>query len=453
MRKTAFLLLISAFSLWGNSSLTEWFGIYLNNVKIGYTYLEIKKENTHYKVIERTYMNLKMLGQEKNLTTFLTAYGKRDFSLDSYRFELLTGDQRVASEGKVEGKKLTVRFKTQDGVERTKEFNLEGKVYVPPLLEAALINNMVPSGEFMLYDPSTFSIDRATLNFVGKEKVTHRGKEVDALVYESSYMNITSKTYVANGKIIKLTSPLNIVSVEESESEATKIGEEKVDLLYLFAIVPEGDLGNPREIKSLTLKIEGVSLKGLDLQFGNQRLVKRGKNWAILRYTKDGGSGPQNIKDYLRPTAFLQSDDPKIIELARDITYGSRNDEEKARKILDWVYRNLEKRPTVTLPTALDVLRMGYGDCNEHSVLFAALARAAGIPTEIIVGLVYQEGAYYYHAWDAVYINGKWTFVDPIFGEFPALPTHLMLKHGEIEKQAELLPVVGKLRIKILKKS
>ena len=66
----------------------------------------------------------------------------------------------------------------------------------------------------------------------------------------------------------------------------------------------------------------------------------------------------------------------------------------------------LEKKPTVSLPSAREVLRTRVGDCNEHTVLYVAMARALGLPARIAVGLVYLRGAFYYHAWPEVYVDG-----------------------------------------------
>jgi hypothetical protein len=431
---------------------TEWMGVYIQNHKIGYTYLEIQPWGEGYLVIERTSMSLNMLGQEKSLTTFIRAVSNSDLSLREFRFELLTGDQRLSASGKVENNNLFIKFRTAEGTESERSLFSEGKIYLTPLLEAALIMDKLPEREIKIFDPSTFSLEDAEISFLGKETVNHRGRLVEAKVYVTEFMGISSRTWVADGKIIKEESAMNIVSFEEPEEEATKIGEERIDLLYLFAVTPDGEVGNVGELVSLKIRIEGVSTSILDLNFANQHLIKKGDDWAVLKYDVEGGDGPRNIQNYLKPTSFLQINSPEIRRLAEKITAGIEDQETKAKKILRWVYENLEKKPTVTLPTALDVIKMGYGDCNEHSVLYAALARAAGIPTEIVVGLVYQEGAYYYHAWDAVYLNGKWLFVDPVFGEFPASLGHLMLKRGEIERQAELLPVVGNLKIKILER-
>ena len=78
----------------------------------------------------------------------------------------------------------------------------------------------------------------------------------------------------------------------------------------------------------------------------------------------------------------------------------------------------LDKKPTVSLPSAREVLRTKVGDCNEHTALYVAMARSVGLPARIAVGLAYSRGAFYYHAWPEVYIDegrgrGLWLPVDP----------------------------------------
>ncbi|MDH4231205.1 MAG: transglutaminase-like domain-containing protein, partial [Nitrospirota bacterium] len=117
-----------------------------------------------------------------------------------------------------------------------------------------------------------------------------------------------------------------------------------------------------------------------------------------------------------------------------------------ARLIHEWVYVNIEKVPTVTLPVATDVLRTKKGDCNEHTTLFTALARAAGIPAKIAVGLTHKDGFFYYHAWPEFYA-GKWIAADPTLGQFPADASHIRLVTGDLDRQIQILPVINKIRI------
>jgi transglutaminase-like putative cysteine protease len=83
------------------------------------------------------------------------------------------------------------------------------------------------------------------------------------------------------------------------------------------------------------------------------------------------------------------------------------------------------------------------------------MARALGIPARVAVGLVSVGGAFYYHAWPEVYLaenhnSGMWLPVDPTLNEFPADATHLRLARGGLEKQAAILPLIGRLKIEIL---
>ena len=122
---------------------------------------------------------------------------------------------------------------------------------------------------------------------------------------------------------------------------------------------------------------------------------------------------------------------------------------EATEKITTWVFENLEKRPTMSVPSAAHILETKVGDCNEHSVLAAALHRALGIPTRIAVGVLYFKGRFYYHAWIEVYW-GRWMAVDPLLGQVPADATHIRFLTGEISRQTDLVRIIGRLEVDIL---
>lgn len=115
----------------------------------------------------------------------------------------------------------------------------------------------------------------------------------------------------------------------------------------------------------------------------------------------------------------------------------------------------LEEKPTVGFPSAREVLRTKIGDCNEHTALYVAMARALGIPTRVAVGLVYMRGAFYYHAWPEVYLDGldgdaTWLAVDPTLKQFPADGTHIQLARGGLDRQTAMLPLIGRLQMTVL---
>jgi hypothetical protein len=212
-----------------------------------------------------------------------------------------------------------------------------------------------------------------------------------------------------------------------------------------------------RDVSQLRVRLSGAELKGFDLDGGRQRFS--GDTLEITRETLES-LAPRyfpilnvaeraKVQD-LRKEPFLEVDHREIVALAERLADGSRDPRVIAERITRWVYDSVKKEITVGIPSALHVLHTRTGDCNEHTQLFTAIARAAGIPTRIAAGLVYVDGKFYYHAWPEVMLRG-WVAVDPTFGQFPADAAHLRFVTGGLARQAELLRLVGNLRIQVLR--
>ncbi|MFC1789208.1 transglutaminase-like domain-containing protein, partial [Thermodesulfobacteriota bacterium] len=153
-------------------------------------------------------------------------------------------------------------------------------------------------------------------------------------------------------------------------------------------------------------------------------------------------------KRFLMPSPFIESDHPKIENLANKILSADDSTVIKAKKLVAWLHNNIEKRPVLSLPDALATLENRVGDCNEHAVLLAALARASGIPAQIEAGLVYLNGRFYYHAWNLLYI-GQWVTADSVLGQVPADVTHIRFSSGAMQKQLDLMGIIGKIKLKV----
>jgi transglutaminase/protease-like cytokinesis protein 3 len=117
---------------------------------------------------------------------------------------------------------------------------------------------------------------------------------------------------------------------------------------------------------------------------------------------------------YRLPSKYIQSDSKEIIDLSKSIVAGKTNDYDKAKAIHDWVSKNISYdfdnyyKGTITDDTALEALHKKLTVCNGYAKLYAALARAAGIPTKYVTGTAFGEG----HAWNKSLINGKWINID-----------------------------------------
>ena len=138
-----------------------------------------------------------------------------------------------------------------------------------------------------------------------------------------------------------------------------------------------------------------------------------------------------------------------MVRVATRIVEGTADPFIAAHMLLGWVFENLEKMPVVSVPDAKEILVHKKGDCNEHAALLTALLRAAGIPARIVVGLVYNEGKFYYHAWNEAYLD-RWISLDAVLNLMPVDATHIKLVDGGIEKQIQIVGTIGTLAVTIL---
>ncbi|MDE3217305.1 MAG: transglutaminase domain-containing protein [Gemmatimonadota bacterium] len=210
-----------------------------------------------------------------------------------------------------------------------------------------------------------------------------------------------------------------------------------------------------RQLPRLEVRLLGADLSGFDLNGGRQTL--RGDTLTIVREDPDsltpryymGVRRPADVEAATGPEPLVESDNRSIQVLAKRLRGGERDPRVVAERINRWVHDSLRKRISFGVPDALQVLRARSGDCNEHTQLYIALARAAGIPARAVAGLAYVNGKFYYHAWPEVYL-GRWVAVDPTFGEFPADAAHVRFVVGGLARQVELVHLIGVLRVQVL---
>jgi hypothetical protein len=162
--------------------------------------------------------------------------------------------------------------------------------------------------------------------------------------------------------------------------------------------------------------------------------------------------------EYLAASSLLQTDDPAVQELARKVTEGAPRSPQRAVALEQFVYHAIKKKNfSQALASAAEVARSPEGDCTEHAVLLAALARASGIPSRVALGLVYLEPmqGFAFHMWTEVYFAGHWLPLDATMGQGVIDVTHLKLADSSLADGAtynvflRVMQVVGQLEIEL----
>lgn len=439
-----------------SSSLEAWHGIYLSGQKAGYSSTLSRPDGSGGRLVRnRVYLEISMMNSPQRVVT------ATDYRMDgNYRLQELSftmeGAARISLKGKVKKNRLELEI-ASGGQIQSQAVALDGPVFLPDAIEPMIANRTLRPGDrysYSTFDPASLSLQPAVITVQGPESLDLQGRMVPATRLELALGSTSSTVWVDSaGQAVKEQGPLGITLIREERETALRMpqGGSGVDLLAQFSVPVSGPpMADPRNISYLKLKLSGLDPSGLDLSGGRQELQEE---WvvSVSREGEEMGTGPvpDSLKVYLKPTALIQSEDPRIARLAREITAGQSGCWNRAVAISRWVNQSLEKQMTVSLPSAVEVLESRRGDCNEHATLFAALARAAGIPARLCLGVVYLDGRFYYHAWNAVYC-GQWVELDPTFGQEPADAARLRLLEGDLSQQGRLLPVLGNLKIEIL---
>ena len=439
-------------------TMEEWWGVFYRGEQIGFASQVITPRTKGYKLQDRSMMNLNMLGTIQPTTTELEMDANEDWILERFAFELRSKEIRFSARGQMNGTKLQLTVDS-GGHQSSRELILRQAPYLLAALKLYVVTQQLETGKkflFSTFDPSTLSEQVTTVVIEGREQLHIADRTEPAVRLRQSFRGISVISWVdGQGRTLKEESPAGFSIVRQEMSTAKNLPARAVslDLIAQTAVPVATKITDPQTQRALQLKLGGVNLANFRLNGGRQKLSQ--DQLEIRLEDLNQLSLPKipvrdtRLASYLQPTPFLQTDHPKIQALVAQILNGERDGYRAAIKIKDWIYKEIAKQPTVSIPDALEVLQTRSGDCNEHTVLFNTLARAAGIPAKTVVGVVYLRGAFYYHAWSEVWL-GDWVSLDSVLNQFPADVTHVKFLEGEIDRQIEILQLIGNLKIEVL---
>ncbi|MBW3600710.1 MAG: transglutaminase-like domain-containing protein [Planctomycetes bacterium] len=175
----------------------------------------------------------------------------------------------------------------------------------------------------------------------------------------------------------------------------------------------------------------------------------------------DPGEVTPPTDEDLAANSLIQSDDPQVIDLAKNVAREERDPWKIAVTLERFVKGAItEKNFSQAFATAAEVAETREGDCTEHAVLLAALCRARGIPARGAMGLVYfpqaNRAGFAYHMWTEVWIEDRWIPLDATLGRGGIGGGHLKLAHSNLEGAgpfAAFLPVfkvLGQLELEVV---
>lgn len=441
----------------------RWFGIYVNNERVGFYRQRIDKSDDGYRFDGNGSVRVKVMSFSKEASMRETYLVSKNLALRSFDVEQTVNGSSSHLIGKVNGNTVNIKSETNGKIiDRMLKF--KGEVYPAPVLNFYPLMRGVSAGtsyKVQAFDPEEIKIKEIQITVIGEDK-TAEGRPA---------LKLRNNLYPFANNDIWVDSQGN--TLEESVREGLVITREeqpkvigtfisdwaiaKKDLIYDFSLVRiQPPIKEPKKLIGLAVEISDWNDALPLLQEGGQQVEKRGNGKVIFK-TGSLAQASSELKSrkpsdaQISPADKIESDATEIMDQAKALAAGTKNNEELARVLSSWTADWL-KDSIDDGGSAVESFKSKSGNCQTHARLYTALARAAGIPTRFVSGLVYLEGkGFLYHSWAESFIGDHWVSIDPTYNQLPADPTHLKLLEGHLpEDMAPIIAIIGRIKMTVV---
>jgi len=439
----------------------EWFGVYKDGRKIGHAHRVVARRDGGYAFTEESVVTLAMLGTPQKLESVLQAETDDAFALRTFSYTLVTPATVFGARGTSDDHTLRARYGPK-GHEADLVLPLSEPIALPSTLRPrVLADHPAPGARYSVpvFSPLTARSEPMVVAIEARERLQTKQGAVDTLRIAEEHQSVKTHAWLDDdGNVVREEAVLGFTLEREPRVDALAGVDERnpIDLVATSGIPVEGTIADPRGAAHVTLRVRGKAARTIPNDPPRQHVDADLLTIAREPFPADavplGRVPPDDGPAALAPSPFVESDDPAIERAAAQAVGDATDARVAARRLVGWVHDTVEKAPSVTVPSAREVLESRRGDCNEHAVLLAALARAAGIPSRIIAGAVYANDGFYYHAWNELWL-GTWVSADAVFDQLPADATHVKLIEGGLERQMALMGIIGQLAFAVVEET
>lgn len=446
----------------------HWYGIYLQGQKSGYALMETARTDADGQkaIAFRLQARIKIiaLGQKQDLRIDESRVFLRDGPLHRIRTRFWTETSDVEVSAVVRGDKLVLTSR-MGALTRKKELPVPRESLRDAIAADRLARPDAKLGESVTirqFEPTMQKEFEGVLTLRERKEITFNGVPTRVGVIDMALpaMGVRSTLFVdEQGTALELTLAQMFTLRLEPEKQAKNI-QYSSDLIRMGCVTLQPHPEDVPSIKAIRLHITGIDDPKLLIDDARQTWTEHAEGGHVVASKVPAFEpqqaarlpvDPEKFADALAPDLFVQSDDERVVTLAREIVGDERNAFQAARQINRWVYKNIRKVGTAALSNAVETLESRQGDCTEHTVLFVALARAAGIPAREVAGVTAIEGGegLYYHAWPEVWV-GRWLAMDPTLGEDVADATHIKFAEGGADQLFRIVALFGRIQAEVL---
>jgi hypothetical protein len=481
----ALIVLQSATWAAATSEDVEYYAVFIEGAKAGFATHSRTITNGQVTTTEAAEMTISRMGIQLNIKTKETCVETVDGEPISFSSEQNMGLGIAKTTGTI-GRDGIVRIQNNDTNSQQTPSGQEnsfawpkGAVMAEGLRLLEIKNGMREGASYSakIFSPSLLNAVDSRVLVGGKQDVDLLGR-VMKLTKVSTVMSMpgtgemTTDSYVDEDlNALKSTTPMadmkmEMVACTKEVALASYEPVEIVNKMFMASPEPIEDVGSAKSI-TYYLKPTGQAGSFIIPSSDNQRVQQQED--GTLKVTVSPVSAPAGarfpykgpdkaILDATMPSRFLQSNDAKIIEIAKRAVGDTKDAAEAARRIESFVASYVKNISlSVGYASATEVAASRRGDCTEFSVLCAAMCRSVGIPARVTMGVAYVDDfegrdGFGGHAWVEAYIGGKWVGLDSTFkasqrGGYDAGHIAFAMGDGEPASFFNLATTLGRFKI------
>ncbi len=449
----------------------EWQAVFMQGKRVGYVHIRMRLEGDVIVSRTRTKLTLRRFGTDVTVRMEEAFRERADGTPLSFSTVQKTGGMAIRTEGTIKEGKLHLVY-VQGGRRREKTVEWDAEALFPYALERETRSlNLKPGAEFTVKvfspDISVTEAVEITMKVIGPEPVDvlgvrHEAVKIEARISKLPCVVETSWVDSQGNALVTKLSAMNLRLVRCTKEYA--LAEvEPADLSGAIMVKPDKRLWFPERLKRLVLRLstEDGSPFAVELaSAGHQRVIERSDKSVTIEISPAlTKTDEEDLAPYLVPSTYLDCRDERIVTAASDAVGDETDPWRKAQALRRAVHDLIEAKTFgVAMATASEVIEAREGDCTEHAVLLAAMARAEGIPSRVAVGLMYVYGRFGYHMWTQVYVGGAWRDVDAALPGRDFDAAHIRLSTSTLGDGDSLLDlaafvaVFGNLKIEVLER-
>lgn len=447
---------------------SSWYILEKDEKPVGFNFSQFFEITDGYRYITDQTVKMNFLGNPVDVTFHMDIKVDQKYGLQSFKISSKTNKIQTKIAAECNDGEINVVYSDENGNEQKSYFKIEEELYITDsALDYLFTTKDIEVGQEYIMtcwnivenepQKTTISIEEAIVDeYNGKTfsgyKIRITDKSTDSLIIVDNL-----------GEIYTFNDFTNITMQKVEKENIPQLQSMAMDVL----LVP-GNLKITHPFRSIDshirVKWRDVDHEEFDWEDNRQELVQNDQSIegheVLVKIHRDDRDFTNKIKlpieeakfdPYLKDTDFIHPSLPEIKKLVPEIL-GETNDGWLAtQKLVSWVYEFIKNEAIIETLSTEEILTRQSGKCVEYAVLFASLARSAGLPTRLVLGERYEANNWFGHMWNEVWL-GEWISVDPSHNQ--ASPDALLLKfvHSNtvMGTQAVRKGLIGKLDIEII---